>query len=80
MLNSSPVFDGQAASVSLGRDDDAAKEIVSTLARDMGFDPVECGPLSGGRLRAERSHHSTETGYRASIRSPVTRERFSATA
>lgn len=49
MLNSSPVFDGQAASVSLAGDDDAAKEIVSTLAHDMGFDPVECGPLSGAR-------------------------------
>lgn len=47
VLNSSPDFGGQAASVFLAGDDDEAKEIVATLARDMGFDPVDCGPLAG---------------------------------
>lgn len=49
VLNSSPDFGGQAASVFLAGDDDEAKEIVVTLARDMGFDPVDCGPLTGAR-------------------------------
>lgn len=49
VLNSSPDFGGQAASVFLAGDDDEAKEIVATLARDIGFDPVDCGPLAGAR-------------------------------
>jgi len=47
-VNSSPVFDGQAASVFLASDDGKGKEIVATVARDMGFDPVGAGPLAGG--------------------------------
>lgn len=49
VVNSSPVFDGQATSVFLASDDEKAKEIVATLARDMGFDPVDAGPLTGAR-------------------------------
>ena len=44
-----PNFDGQAASVFLAGDDEAAKGTVSSLALDMGFDPIDCGPLSGAR-------------------------------
>ena len=49
ILNSSSDFGSQAASVFLAGDDDEAKEIVATLARDMGFDPIDCGPLAGAR-------------------------------
>jgi 8-hydroxy-5-deazaflavin:NADPH oxidoreductase len=40
-----PEVDGIAASVLLAGDDDGAKEIVSGLARDMGFHPVDVGRL-----------------------------------
>jgi len=45
IVNSSPVFDGQAASVLLASDDAEAKETVAALARDAGYDPVDAGPL-----------------------------------
>jgi NADPH-dependent F420 reductase len=37
---------GQPASVLIAADDEAAKEAVSTMSRDMGFEPVDIGPLS----------------------------------
>lgn len=40
-----PKVDGIAASVLLAADDREAKRIVSALARDMGFHPVDVGPL-----------------------------------
>jgi 8-hydroxy-5-deazaflavin:NADPH oxidoreductase len=40
-----PEVDGIAASVLLAGDDDDAKEVVSGLARDMGFHPVDVGRL-----------------------------------
>jgi 8-hydroxy-5-deazaflavin:NADPH oxidoreductase len=40
-----PEVDGIAASVLLAGDDREAKRIVSGLARDMGFHPVDVGPL-----------------------------------
>jgi 8-hydroxy-5-deazaflavin:NADPH oxidoreductase len=45
IVNSSPEFDGQAASVLLASDDAEAKEPVAALARDAGYDPVDAGPL-----------------------------------
>lgn len=41
-----PDADGVAASVLIAGDDPAAKETVSQIARDMGFDPVDVGELS----------------------------------
>lgn len=49
VLNGSPDFDGQAASVFLAGDDEEAKAAVAGLAREMGFDPVDTGPLSSAR-------------------------------
>jgi 8-hydroxy-5-deazaflavin:NADPH oxidoreductase len=49
VVQNGPDFAGQSASVFLAGDDDGAKSTVSSLARDMGFDPVDCGPLSGAR-------------------------------
>ena len=44
-----PEVDGIAASVLITGDDPEAKEIVSTLAADMGFHPVDIGPLKATR-------------------------------
>jgi 8-hydroxy-5-deazaflavin:NADPH oxidoreductase len=40
-----PVVEGVASSVLLAGDDPAAKDVVAALARDMGFHPVDVGPL-----------------------------------
>jgi len=42
---SAPEVDGIASSVLLAGDDPEAKQIVSAIARDMGFHPVDVGPL-----------------------------------
>ena len=41
--------DGIAASVLIAGDDPAAKQIVFALATDMGFHPVDVGPLKATR-------------------------------
>jgi 8-hydroxy-5-deazaflavin:NADPH oxidoreductase len=45
IVNSSPEFGGEPASVLLASDDAEAKEAVASLARDAGYDPVDAGPL-----------------------------------
>lgn len=45
IVNSSPDFGGQPASVLLAGDDAEAKEAVAALARDAGYDPWDAGPL-----------------------------------
>lgn len=48
-----PQFGDQTASMFLCGDDDSAKGVVSELAAQMGFDPVDVGPLSSaGMLEA----------------------------
>lgn len=44
-----PEVDGIAQSVLIAGDDPAAKDIVFGLARDMGFHPVDVGPLKATR-------------------------------
>jgi NADPH-dependent F420 reductase len=44
-----PEVEGIAASVLLAGDDPQAKQTVSALARDMGFHPVDVGPLKATR-------------------------------
>ena len=44
-----PEIDGIAASVFIAGDDPEAKEVVFTIARDMGFDPVDVGDLRATR-------------------------------
>ena len=44
-----PEVDGIAASVLIAGDDQAAKDTVFELARDMGFHPVDVGPLKATR-------------------------------
>lgn len=45
-----PLFGGQAASMFICGDDAAAKGTVTTLAADLGFEVIDAGPLSSGRL------------------------------
>ncbi|MGH2740329.1 MAG: NADPH-dependent F420 reductase [Actinomycetota bacterium] len=49
VANESADFDGVAASVFLAGDDTEAKETVASLAKDMGYDPIDCGPLESAR-------------------------------
>jgi 8-hydroxy-5-deazaflavin:NADPH oxidoreductase len=44
-----PEIDGIASSVWIAGDDDDGKNAVFTLARDMGFHPVDAGPLRAAR-------------------------------
>jgi len=45
-----PRFGAQRASMFLCGDDADAKATVARLAADLGFDPVDCGPLTQARL------------------------------
>jgi NADPH-dependent F420 reductase len=53
VLANGPDFGGVPASVFLAGDDEQAKSAVSELARDMGFEPIDCGELEKAR-RLER--------------------------
>jgi 8-hydroxy-5-deazaflavin:NADPH oxidoreductase len=44
-----PVVDGVASSVLLAGDHAGSKRTMVSLARDMGFDPVDVGPLRAAR-------------------------------
>jgi 8-hydroxy-5-deazaflavin:NADPH oxidoreductase len=44
-----PEVDGTAASVLIAGDDPEAKDMVFAMARDMGFHPVDAGPLKATR-------------------------------
>ena len=44
-----PAVDGIAASVLITGDDPEAKDVVFAMARDMGFHPVDAGPLRATR-------------------------------
>ncbi len=45
-----PVFNGQAATVLYCSNDDKAKAVAAQLAREMGFDAVDAGPIKNARL------------------------------
>lgn len=44
-----PIFDGKQASAYFCSDHDAAKKTVAQLATEMGFDPVDIGPIKHAR-------------------------------
>ena len=46
----SPDYDGQAATMLYAGDDEAAKQVAHQLAGDIGFDPIDAGPLANARL------------------------------
>jgi 8-hydroxy-5-deazaflavin:NADPH oxidoreductase len=41
-----PVFDGQSASMLIAGDDVEAKQVATSLAQDLGFEPVDAGGLA----------------------------------
>jgi len=45
-----PIFGGERASSFLCGDDEQAKLVVARLSRDIGFEPVDSGPLRNARL------------------------------
>jgi NADPH-dependent F420 reductase len=45
-----PNYNGDAASMFYCGDDPAAKAVASRLAADLGFDPIDSGPLENARL------------------------------
>jgi predicted dinucleotide-binding enzyme len=49
MLGRDPGPSGERIGIPLAGDDDAAVEIVASLIRDAGFDPVPVGPLARAR-------------------------------
>ena len=55
-----PEVDGIAASVMIAGDDQGAKDTVSALARDMGFDPFDVGEMKANR--ALDQFHAAQTG------------------
>ena len=50
IVNSSPDFKGQPATVFYCGDDEGAKKKTGALARDIGYEPVDAGPLSSARF------------------------------
>jgi 8-hydroxy-5-deazaflavin:NADPH oxidoreductase len=79
IVNSSPDFGGQPASVLLASDDAEAKEAVAGLARDAGYDPSGRGPAvvrlqrREGRLRHDHDRLRRRSRIRpgAEDRSPL---------
>ena len=49
VIDSSPDFNGVAATVFVCGEDAGAREVVAGLAREIGYAPVDCGPLSSAR-------------------------------
>lgn len=45
-----PHFEDEAATMFYAGDDDEAKRVAAQLAADVGFDPVDAGPLTNARL------------------------------
>jgi predicted dinucleotide-binding enzyme len=50
IVNSSPDFNGQPATVFYCSDDQGAKEKTAALARDIGYEPADAAPLSSARF------------------------------
>lgn len=64
IVNSSPDFGGQPATVFLCGDDAAAKETVIGLASDAGYSPVDAGPLASARLLEPLANLMVTLAYR----------------
>jgi len=45
-----PIFEGKGIPMFYCGDDSAAKNVAARLAADLGFDPIDAGPLSNARL------------------------------
>ena len=55
--------DGQPVTVFAAGDDGAAKQQVMQMARDIGFDTVDAGPLQNARLLEPLGYFNIQLGY-----------------
>ena len=55
--------DGEQLSAMIAGDDDEAKSAVMDLARSIGFDPVDAGPLENARLLEPMAYQNIQLGY-----------------
>ena len=56
-------LDGQPVTVFAAADDAAAKQQVMQMARDIGFDAVDAGPLQNSRLLEPLGYFNIQLGY-----------------
>lgn len=56
-------LDGQKVTVFAAGDDDAARQQVLQMARDIGFDGVDAGPLQNARLLEPLGYFNIQLGY-----------------
>ena len=54
---------GQPLAAFIAGDDVDAKSVVKELARDIGFDPVDAGPLANARLLEPAAYLNIQLGY-----------------
>lgn len=59
----SGVLDRQSVTVFAAGDDVAAKQQVMQMARDIGFDAVDAGPLQNARLLEPLGYFNIQLGY-----------------
>jgi predicted dinucleotide-binding enzyme len=59
--------DGEELSCFVASDDSKAKMIVSKLARDIGFDPIDAGPLSNARWLETLGYLNIQLGLRVKL-------------
>lgn len=58
-----PELAGRAAPTFIASDDAEAKKVISGIAADMGFDPVDAGPLSNARYIEPLAYLNIQFGY-----------------
>jgi NADPH-dependent F420 reductase len=63
LIHSSPQFGAQNATVFYCGDDPAAKTIVANLISDIGFEPVDSGPLQNARYLEPLAEHMVQLAY-----------------
>jgi predicted dinucleotide-binding enzyme len=54
---------GRPLAAFVAGDDEEAKALVQDLARDIGFDPVDAGPLANARLLEPAAYLNIQLGY-----------------
>jgi predicted dinucleotide-binding enzyme len=57
------VVEGEPVTVFVAGDDNAAKQQVQQMARDIGFDAVDAGPLQNARLLEPLGYFNIQLGY-----------------
>ncbi len=64
VLESSPKFDNQNASVFYCGNDSDSKNKISQIISDLGYDPIDCGPLESARLLEKLGLVNISFGYK----------------